>query len=380
MNGRPPGFLNGISTLSADQWQFNGPNAASGSATNPNTYISHERIAAGYLQGKILLSDKFEIIGGVRAEHTYQDYLTVMPLTFPARTGTKSYLDILPSFNIKYRLTPDQNLRASYFKSINRPGFFEIIPTNMPGDYYNESGNPYLKHATIDNVDLRYERFTKTLDQLLVGVFYKHLTNPIETIWRRDSSSTSGSVIGPGNFGSGRNFGFELAFTKYWGRFGMSGNYTYTNSVITTPKLFYQANFTQTVVNQSRPLQGQSPHIANLSFLYKNTDNGLSLQLAMVYTGKRISQLSPYYNLDYYQQPLFTMDFSLEKRFLNNFFFYLKIQNILNTPFLVYLPHTNIYRSGPNALPNQHDAARILVQQEYYGQNFIGGIRYKFSR
>ena len=379
-NGRPPEFLNGISMLSPDQWQFNGANAASGSAVNPNTYVSHEKIAAGYLQGKALLSKRIEIVGGVRAEHTYQDYQTAMPLTFPARSGSKSYLDILPSINFKYRVTPDQNIRASYFKSLNRPGFFEIIPTNMPGDYYNESGNPYLKHATIDNVDLRYEHFSATLDRLLIGVFYKHLTNPIETIWRKDSTSTSGSVIGPGNFGSGRNFGFELAFTKYWNRFGVSGNYTYTNSIITTPKLYYQANYTTSVVNQSRPLQGQSPHIANLSLLYKNVDNGLSLQLAMVYTGKRISQLSPYYNLDYYQQPLFTIDFSMEKRLGSHFFFYIKIQNILNTPFLVYLPHTNIYTSGPIALPDQHDASKILVQREYYGQNFIGGLRFKFSK
>jgi len=378
--GRPPQFLNGTSILSADQWQFNGANAAMGNATNPNTYVAHEKIAAGYLQAKLSLSRKFEVLGGVRAEHTAQDYLTNMPLVFPARYGSKSYLDILPSIHFKYRLTENRNLRVSYFKSINRPGFFEIIPTNMPGDYFTESGNPYLNHAKIDNVDVRYEWFTKTLDQLLVGAFYKHLTDPIETIWHKDSVSTSGSVVGPANLGSARNFGVEMAFTKYWGSFGVAGNYTYTNSQITTPKLFITASNTNTVVNQTRPLQGQSPHIANLSFLYKDVDDGLNLQLAMVYTGKRISLVSPYQNIDYWQQPLFTMDFSLEKKFMNYFSFYLKIQNILNTPFLVYLPHTNLYQKGPNALPDQSDASRILVQREYYGQNFIAGIRYKFSK
>lgn len=378
VQGRPLPFQEGTTPLAADQWQFNGANAAMGNPINPNTYVAHEKIAAGYLQGSTILLDKIEILGGVRAEHTLLDYKTPLPLTVGGAYGSLTYLDILPSIHFKYKLSPDKNLRASYYKSLNRQGFFEIPPTLLKSDNFNEGGNPYLKHATIDNVDLRFEQFTKTLNQILVGAFYKYLTDPIETYWK--ANGTSGQVIQPNNIPNATNFGFELAVTQYWGRFGVSGNYTFTQSQVTTTKLFATQSFTQDSVKQTRPLQGQAKHIGNLSLLYKDVEHGLNLQLAFAYTGSRIALVSPYQNLDYWQQPYFTIDCSLEKKISKNFSFYLKIQNILNTPYLVYIPHANIYISGSSAIPDQKDPNKILVQREYYGQNFIGGIRYKFSR
>jgi len=375
-NGDYPPFYLGVNEIGPQYWSGGGD----GSVVNPNTYTAHERIAAGYVQGRLLLDQKWEIIGGVRAEHTYQDWLTPMPITFPGKEGTKTYLDILPSINAKYRVRPNDNLRADYFKSINRPSLFEIVPYNIQGDTYNEAGNPYLKRAIIDNIDLRYEKYTKTLDQISLGVFYKHIINPIEQLWHKDSVASSANVIGPYNSNSASNFGVELALTKYWGRFGISGNYTYTNSKITTTKLYAGANGINNV-NQTRPLQGQAPHIANLSLLYKDVGHGLNLQLAMAYTGMRITYVSPYQDLDYWQQPYFIMDFSLEKSFLTYFSFYLKAQNLLNTPYQVYIHHeSSEYRSGVNELPLQHDKNKILVQQEYYGQNFIAGFRFKFYK
>ncbi len=375
-NGNYPSFYNGVDAIGPQYWSGGGD----GSLVNPNTYTAHEQIAAAYIQGKILLAQKWEIIGGARAEHTYQDWLNPMPTTFPGKDGTKAYTDILPSINVKYRVTPNDNLRADYFKSINRPSLFEINPYNIQGDTYNEVGNPYLKHAIINNIDLRYEKFTKTLDQISLGVFYKQIDNPIEQLWHKDSVASSGNVIGPYNSNSARNFGIELALTKYWGSFGISGNYTYTNSQITTTKQYAGANGIINV-NQTRPLQGQAPHIANLSLLYKDVGHGLSLQLALAYTGTRITYVSPYQNLDYWQQPYFIMDFSLEKNFLTYFSFYLKAQNLLNTPYQVYIHHeSSEYMSGVNVLPLQTDKSRILVQREYYGQNFIAGFRFKFSK
>ena len=381
--GRPPAFLNGVDQINPSQWQFYGPGAAQGGASNPNTYIAHEQIGAAYLQAKILLKGKYEFIGGVRLEHTRQDYLlTTEPPEYPGRVGNKSYLDILPSLNFKYKMTASENLRVSYFKSINRPGFFDLVPSQIKGEVFNESGNPFVRHAIIDNMDIRLERFSRALDQVLIGVFYKYITDPIELSWGKDSvsNSTSSAAISPRNLGNARNFGLELAITKYWGNFGISGNYTYTNSAITTNKLYYYANNTQGVVKQTRPLQGQADHIANFSLLYKNVDAGINLQLASVYTGNRITFVSNYQDLDYWQKPIFTMDFSFEKSFLKYFSFYIKIQNILNSPFISYIKHENVYLTGPNALPDQAERSNIQVQREYYGQNFLTGIRYKFSK
>jgi len=280
-----------------------------------------------------------------------------------------------------------QNLRASYFESLSRPSFFEIVPYSILGDIYTESGNPYLKPTIAHNFDLRYELFGKGLDQLLIGGFYKKLVNPIEIAYVR--TTTSGNELLPENFGTATNFGFEFVGTKYFTainalkHFGVNANYTYTHSAITTTKLNYyidpSTNTAATnTVNQTRPLQGQSAHVANLSLLYNNPKLGFETQLAYVYTGRRINQVSPYYELDYWQKATNQLDFSIEKRFARKFSVYAKVGNILNTPLELELMRPNTFQTGKTALPDQNSANYIVVQKEYYKQTYLVGVRYKF--
>lgn len=367
--------------LNANDFLFFDAAASQGSPVNPNTYKAYENIFAYYWQVKFMLFQKVQILGGARTENTSQNYKTVMnPQTFVGASGSTSYTDLLPSLHVKCKINKNQNLRFSYFKSINRPSFFEKIPYNIQGNLtITETGNPYLKHCTADNYDARYELFPKGLDQLLIGVFYKNLTNPIETAFLK--SGTSGSILQPSNFGNATNCGFEFVLTKYWGHFGITSNYTYTDSKITTPKAYYyrDANnqLTTSLEMQTRPLQGQSKHIANLSVLYKNPKIGLDLQLAMVYTGRKIVMVSPYKDMDYWQRGVTQLDFSFEKRFLKVFYFYLKATNLLNTPVIVEILQPNTYLSGKYELPFQTRSDRILVQKDYYQQNYLFGIRYK---
>lgn len=102
-------------------FSFHPASEGRGSIANPNTYISREDIQAWYAQAKL------EILGGVRIEHTRQRYETVMDESFEGRTGNSRYTDVLPALHLKYRLTDKQNLRASYYMSISRPSFFEVI-------------------------------------------------------------------------------------------------------------------------------------------------------------------------------------------------------------------------------------------------------------
>ncbi|MBC7488133.1 MAG: TonB-dependent receptor [Cytophagaceae bacterium] len=358
--------------LSPDLFQFNGTSAAQGSLVNPLTYTATEKILAYYIQAKIILYKRLEIIGGTRIENTTQGWRTAQdPKLSYGVVGTVPYTDVLPSINFKYRLTEKQNLRLSYFAAINRPGFGEYIPFTVSDDNWPISGNPNLKHATSNNFDIRYEYFPKGLDQFLVGAFYKTIANPIETAVV--ITSTSGASAQPSNFGTATNFGFELSFTKFLGKYGVSGNYTYTHSAITTSKLYYD-NYISTNVSQTRPLQGQSPHIANLSLLYKNKSLGLDLQLALVYTGKKIVYISPYKDLDYWQRGMYQLDFSIEKRFFKYFTAYCKVNNILNTPVVVEILQDNNYKT---AFFDKRSDSKFTVQKDYYGQSLIAGIRFK---
>lgn len=363
--------------LSADKFHFNGDSAAQGSPNNALNYDATEKIAAFYLQDDIQFNDKFSVLGGFRIENTIQTWKTAQDATIIAGAiGSKTYTDILPSIHFKYKLSDKENLRFSYFGAINRPGFYEYIPFKIEGEDFNLSGNSNLKHATASNFDFRYELFPKGLDQLLIGTFYKNIQNPIESAI--SFSGTSSATLKPTNFGTATNFGVEVNMAKYFGKFGISANYTYTNSKITTSKLFYNSSYVSEEATQTRPLQGQSPHIGNVSLLYKNQKSGFDVQLAYVYTGKKIALVSPYKDLDYWQKGMSQLDFSLEKRAFKYFTFYSKITNLLNTPVIVQILQPNIYTTGKAALPNQTDPNRVTVQKDLYGQNFIFGMRYKF--
>ncbi len=355
-----------------------GNGAGSITTTNPNTYTSHEDVAAGYLQMKFMLTKKLQILGGARIENTQQGFNTIMPESFAGRYGTVSYTDLLPSVHLKYALTNKQNIRLSYFRSVVRPDFYEIIPTQIIGELFDIKGNDSLKHSQADNIDLRYELFPGGADQLLIGAFYKNIQNPIEYSIVRNGGP-SAQFLEPENFGNAVNYGIEMVFTKYFGMFGVSANYTYTKSEITTTKQYFYRDavlgITSKLVSQTRPLQGQADHIGNLSLLYKNPKIGLDIQVAFVYTGQRIAQVSPYYNLDYYQLGQGILDFSFEKTFGRHFSFYGKVNNLTNTP-----SRTVILQAPPagNQFPDQAFSDKTVVGKDIYQINILGGFRYKF--
>ena len=190
----------------------------------------------------------------------------------------------------------------------------------------------------------------------------------------------------PVNIGTATNYGFEAVVTKYFGVFGVSANYTYTKSSITNNNLYYSSRnssgqIVSSQVSETRPLQGQSNHVGNLSLIYKNPKIGLDMQAAMVYTGERISFLSPFLGLNYWQSPTTQLDFSFEKRIVKKLTFYGKINNLTNAPYELSLHQSyNDYlkTSGSRALALQSDPGnKIIIQKDFYKTSYLFGLRYK---
>ena len=355
-------------------------------ALNSNTYTVHEQVTSGYIQAKFKVTPALQVLGGVRVENTQQQYVTVMPTSFTARSGTIHYTDVLPSIHFRYLFNAIEDLRLSYFKSISRPGFGEIIPYIVPGEEFTEIGNPYLKHVRADNLDLRYGLFPGKADELLLGLFYKQLKNPIE-YFVTTNGGPSAQFIQPGNVNEATNLGFEAVYTRYFGMFGISANYTYTHSQVTTRKLLYHyvqnAGAQTDSVSETRPLQGQADHVANFSILYKNPKVQLDIQLAFTYTGTLIAQVSQYDNLDIWQKPYGQIDFSLEKGLSKHFFFYLKANNLTNAPNERYIKASqtlvNQQFSNGYKIPFQDvSGTNTIVEKDTYFMNFLAGIRYRF--
>ena len=353
-------------------YHFGNSSNGRGSIVNPNTYQAKEDITAFY--GQIKFSKpKYEIILGLRNEITNNSYSTAMPDDFEGRIGSNHYSDLLPSVHVKYKLTPKQNLHLSYYRSICRPGFFEVVPYRIEGEYFNEWGNPYIKHTVADNLDLRYELFPNSVDQILAGIFYKKLTNPIENVVEKVDINALAMI--PENSDNAVNYGFEVVMTKYFLHFGVSFNYTLTQSSITTNKLYYQSDYTNIIVQEKRPLQGQSKHIGNMSLLYKNQKKGVNVQVSGIFTGRRISSLSAYEGLDYWQNDYMQMDLSAEKTIFKNIVIYAKINNLLSTPLTESVNKPNTWG---NFVPMQTDKDKLLVRKEIYKPTYQLGLRIIF--
>ena len=371
----PGGFQQVYQNINSVVFSFSPPSNAIGDSTNGNNYTAKENVNAEFIQGKWNYKN-FQILAGVRSEHTELSYVSQLSPQVEGKYGTITYTDVLPSVHIKFAISQKQNLRLSYYAAISRPSYFEYIPASVTGDYYTESGNFKIKHTESDNYDLRYENYFTPTDHLFAGVFYKHLTNPIEYAFQQVSNN--GYIYEPQNLGNATNYGFEMVFSKYIGNWGLSGNYTYTHSEITTSKQVYSLDATghpaYSYASETRPLQGQSDHIANISLLYKNQKIGFNGQLSLVYTGKRINVVSPYLGLDFWQRATTQLDFSGEKTFKKHYAAFVKITNLLNNPIIVDILHANTLVGRPE----QTDPSKILVQKDVFNQNYMMGIRFKF--
>jgi len=303
----------------------------------------------------------------------------LFPIGEDRPNGKQKYTDILPSLHFKYKPEEHINLRASYFRSINRPGFFEIVPYRIVNEEYQERGNADLKRAVADNIDLRYELFPRASEQFMVGVFYKMIKDPIEYTLQRDAIRGQDIYYSPGNFGNAKNYGLEIDYIKYVKQFGIKANYTYTHSRITTPKskrIRNESGDLETInVQQTRPLYGQSAHVANLSVLYKNQENGIDAQLAGGYTGDRINTVSQFLDNDLWQKGFIQMDASVEKTFRNGLGVFLKANNLLDTPMEVYMKNSNAANAR---IPNQDLSGKTLIRRDRYQRSYLLGVRYKF--
>ena len=357
---------NSIFHLQDLNWDIRTPRAQ---ASQLN-YDSKEHIGGTYAMVK--LSNQFgELTAGFRAEHTNQIYRMLQKFQHQGQVGEQSYWDYLPSVGLKYTPTKQMNVRLSYYRSINRPGFYEIVPYQLMGEEYMEQGNPKLKRARIDNYDLRWEWFPSANEQVFVGVFYKYLQDPIEQTMTTVNGRQTAYM--PQNLGDAKNYGVEVDIIKYIRNFGVKANYTYTHSSITTPKQrFKKGESAVEIVNQTRPLVNQAPHTANVSLLYKDTKYGWNAQLAGAYTGKRLSIVSPYQDADQWDKGVFTLDLSAEKNFHNGFSVFLKANNLLDTKNERYIPTTNAKNLG---LPQQ-EKDRTVIGTYRFGRTFLLGVRY----
>ncbi len=279
-----------------------------------DSYGASSVLNAGYLQLDSRFSDKLRFIYGIRAEYYMQTINTYNP-SFDKVTKDTAVIDLLPSINAVWSVTERANIRAAYYRTVNRPEFRELAPFNFY-DFvtdFTTSGNDSLKRATINNYDLRFEYYPKRPGQIFsVSAFYKDLTNAIEQIAGNGQIRSINFV----NVAKATNMGLELEYRVLLATIFKNDSSRFLNgTTLFTNFSYIKSDVDVSKLNgvEARPLQGQSPIIINAGVQYLDSKYDFGVSLSYNYVGKRIFIVGNEYEPNIWENPRHVLDLQLSK-------------------------------------------------------------------
>ncbi|MFN8115675.1 MAG: TonB-dependent receptor [Bacteroidia bacterium] len=307
------------------------------STTFIDSYKASSVLNAGYLQIDSRFTEKLRFIYGLRTEY-YMQTLNTNDTKFNVITKDTSVIDFLPSINAVWSLTERINVRAAYYKTINRPEFRELAAFNFY-DFvtdYQTSGNDTLQRAKINNYDVRFEYYPKRPGQILsVSAFYKDLTNAIEQI------AGNGQIrsINYANVAKAKNMGLELEYrillatifkndsSKFLNGTTLFTNFSYVKSEVDVSKLNNV---------DPRPLQGQSPVIVNAGIQYLDSKYDFGVSVSYNYVGKRIVIVGNTAEPNIWENPRHVLDLQLSKLIKEKIEIKLNVRDLLAQNLIYY--------------------------------------------
>jgi TonB-dependent receptor len=283
--------------------------------TFSNNFDIIERVGAWYGMNTLQLG-RIRIQTGLRFEETTENLYaynvggTSDSPTYSPLSKYSSYLDPLPSAQVRFALGQDSDIRVSYGRGIARPNFGDLPPSfgingiipGVPGQVIS-FGNPDLKPTHSNNYDVLFEQYLKPFGVIEGGFFYKQISAPIyEGVKSLITSATAqqnpllapyiNDILATNVNGSNAHlWGFEVSYQQHLtflpgllNGLGVSANYSYTASSASGIPL-----------RTDQPaLQRQAPSTGNFSPTY---DKGrLSARLGVSYNGPQIFQYA-YQNL-----------------------------------------------------------------------------------
>ncbi len=310
---------------------------------NPNAYNSNVNNTGLYVSNELILFSKLKTIVGLRAEnfelrHTGRDQRYASGDTQSGRNLRNEKVlgsfDLFPSVNLIYPLSEEQNLRASYSKTIARPSFKELsfaqILDPISNRIFNGSLFTYpgwdgkLTETRISNADVRWELFMERGQIVSASLFFKKFDNPIELV--RIPEQQTSTEYQPRNVGDGRLIGLELEFRKdldfispFWKGFNLNGNFTWVESQIDMTELEFNSrkSYQKTGENLSgrRQMTGQAPYVVNAGLSYSHPESGVDAGLFYNVKGPTLSIVGAGLFPDIYIEPFHSLNFSLNKKF-----------------------------------------------------------------
>ncbi|PZQ29801.1 MAG: TonB-dependent receptor [Stenotrophomonas acidaminiphila] len=327
-------------------------------------YTASEDVHAGYVRLDANW-DKLTLVAGVRYERTSTEgeasqYNTTTGAVTP-RSASRDYDHWLPSVHVRYELTPDSILRASYSTAINRPDFMQTVPYRTIGELDTSpvaEGNPDVEAAYAHSLDLSYERYIRPLGLVSVAAFYKRIDDPLFVATHVESAGggLSRQVTRPENGRKGHVQGLELAWQQTFDALpspfdglGIYSNYTYADSRAELP---FGEGRTE--------LPGTSRTNYNVALTYDKY--GLNARLAYNYRSKFIQSFdvdSP--DLNVYWGDRASLDFTINYALTSQWRLFGEVNNINDVKQVRF----------------QGQRSRVL-EMESFGRSWLAGVRYEF--
>lgn len=341
--------------------------------TNPNdSYDARNKLLAYYAQANLPITQKLNIIAGVRVEDNTQ-LLNSAFIGGAAVRVNNPVTSILPSANLTYNLSEKMLFRAAYGKTLNRPEFREIAPLSFFDFNFNVvyNGNPNLKTADIDNYDIRWEYYPTPSEVVSFAVFYKNFKNAIEAEIDANAGSLGAKNFNFDNFQSAYDMGIEVEIRK-------SLNNLTSNPFLQNTSLIFNAALIQSRVTDpnartpvDRPLQGQSPYIVNAGLYYGTPETKWQGSLLYNIAGKRIFAVGFDGYPDLYEMPRSVVDLTVSRKISKNLVFRASASDLLNQEFLI-LQDGN----GDGNFERQNDE---VIQNYRPGRLFSVGLSYTIN-
>ena len=356
-----------------------------------SSFVYEEDVVAAYAMANVKASPRLNITGGLRFEDTdvriaadsVVDNIAENTREIVQVTLNKRYPAILPMVNLRYQLKERSLLRLSLTRSFRRPNFNELKPAE-PEIHYSHFhvlyGNPQLEPTFSWNSDLSIQHFFGLKGMIILSLYYKRVTNHIFSSFEAqdlDIAGESNQFLVPGGLVSKRYknapyanlAGAELTISRKLDfiadalrNFELMLNYTYTYSRMRidsreelqplprqAPSLFnLRLSFDSPKFNANLGLNYRDPYLEELNlFALKDPSTG------------EVTVIQQDSQFDIYMGRNVSMDGSIAWNIHPNLSITLEINNILNTPFIVY--------RGRRERP---------IQTEYYGQRGQIGFRY----
>jgi TonB-dependent receptor len=298
-----------------------------------NDYSGDNLLGAGYFVATLPFG-RLAVNAGLRYEYNRMKLVTNARQYEESHQNTYyRHSNLFPSLNMTYMLTDEHQLRFCYGRSINRPEFRELSPSV----YYdfdlvaNVQGNYELKDCHVDNLDLRWEWYPSSGENISLAAFYKHFQNPIE--WVYTMAGGTDVVYSYANAKTADSYGLELDIRKRLDFIGLR----YFSLSFNGSLIHSRVHFDKGSNEIDRAMQGQSPYLVNTGLFYNNPH--LALNVALLYNriGKRIISVGRSEGMernvrvpDSYEMPRDAFDLSVTKTFFNRLELKFAIHDLLN--------------------------------------------------